>query len=69
MGTRKEARTRHQVHLLKRDLKRREADAKESRDDSERQINLYNKLWTTHGNLLMEAQVLRSQVMILSFDR
>ena len=32
----------------------------------ERQIDPYNELWTTHDNLLIEAEALRSQVTILS---
>ena len=47
-------------------MERHEADVKELTDDSERQINRYNELWTAHDNLLMKAQTLRSQVTILS---
>ena len=57
---------RCQVRLQERDLECRDTDVKELQDDSERQINLYNELWTAHDSLLMEGQALCSQVTILS---
>jgi len=57
---------RYQVRLLERELEHRKADAKELKNDSEHQINLYNELWIAHSNLLMEMQAPYSQVTILS---
>jgi len=48
------------------DLEHREDDVKELRADASRQSKRYNELWSSHGELLMEAQALHSQVLILS---
>ena len=55
---------KHKIWRLKKDLEHHEHDVEELRADLEHQCDRYNELWKAHGDLLMEAQTLRSQVPI-----
>ena len=57
---------RHKVWCLEKDLERHKGDVEELKADAERQCDRYNELWRAQGDLLIEAQALRSQVSILS---
>ena len=58
---------KHKIQGLEKNLKHREIDIEELRADVARQCNRYNEFWKAHGDLLMEAHTLRSQVPIRSF--